>query len=58
MDYIGIVVLISGTFVPATRFGFFCDPHLRNLYICIIYAASAGKSMMLREWMYTPIDER
>ncbi|GAA5870331.1 hypothetical protein JCM16303_001966 [Sporobolomyces ruberrimus] len=42
MDYIGIVVLISGTFVPATRYGFFCDPHLRNLYIAIIYTASAA----------------
>ncbi|GAA5949581.1 hypothetical protein JCM3765_002712 [Sporobolomyces pararoseus] len=42
MDYIGIVILISGTFVPATRYGFFCDPHLRNLYIFIIYAASAA----------------
>jgi len=43
MDYIGIVVLISGTFVPATRYGFFCDPHLRNFYTFLIYVASAGK---------------
>ncbi|KDE06024.1 hypothetical protein, variant [Microbotryum lychnidis-dioicae p1A1 Lamole] len=39
-DYVGIVVLISGTFVPAVRYGFFCDPHLRNLYITLIYSAA------------------
>ncbi|GAA5922977.1 hemolysin III family protein [Sporobolomyces koalae] len=42
LDYIGIVILISGTFVPATHYGFFCDSHLRNLYIAIIYTASAA----------------
>ncbi|GAA5860768.1 hypothetical protein JCM5353_003115 [Sporobolomyces roseus] len=42
LDYIGIVILISGTFVPATHYGFFCDPHLRNLYIGLIYTASAA----------------
>ncbi|GAA6059077.1 hypothetical protein JCM10212_002048 [Sporobolomyces blumeae] len=42
LDYVGICVLISGTFVPATHYGFFCDPHLRNTYIAIIYAASAA----------------
>ncbi|GAA5908320.1 hemolysin III family protein [Sporobolomyces salmoneus] len=42
MDYIGIVVLISGTFVSYTHYGFFCDPHLRNLYIAVIYTASAA----------------
>lgn len=25
LDYIGIVVLISGTFVPCVRYGFFCE---------------------------------
>ncbi|KAM0793438.1 hypothetical protein ACM66B_000883 [Microbotryomycetes sp. NB124-2] len=41
-DYAGIVVLISGTFVPAVRYGFFCDPHLRTFYICAIYLVGAG----------------
>jgi adiponectin receptor len=41
LDYLGIVVLISGTFVPAVRYGFFCDPHLRNFYIALIYTFSA-----------------
>ncbi|ORY73413.1 hemolysin-III related-domain-containing protein [Leucosporidium creatinivorum] len=40
-DYVGIVILISGTFVPCVRYGFFCDPHLRNLYITLIYVAAA-----------------
>lgn len=42
MDYVGIVVLISGSFVSYTHYGFFCDPALRNLYIALIYSASAG----------------
>ncbi|GAA5850188.1 hypothetical protein JCM8547_001036 [Rhodosporidiobolus lusitaniae] len=41
LDYIGIVVLISGTFVPLVHYGFFCDPHLRNFYISLIYTFSA-----------------
>lgn len=45
LDYIGIVVLISGTFVPCVRYGFFCDPHLRNLYITLIYVAAACKPL-------------
>ncbi|SCV68656.1 BQ2448_777 [Microbotryum intermedium] len=40
-DYVGIVVLISGTFVPVVRYGFFCDPHLRHLYITLIYTAAS-----------------
>lgn len=31
----------SGTFVPCVRYGFFCDAHLRNLYIGLIYFAAA-----------------
>lgn len=42
LDYVGIVVLISGTFVPAVRYGFFCAPHLRDRYVALIYAASAA----------------
>ncbi|KAK4057606.1 hypothetical protein OIO90_001251 [Microbotryomycetes sp. JL221] len=42
LDYLGIVVLISGTFVPAVRYGFFCDPHLQTFYITLIYVAGAG----------------
>ncbi|KAJ8296868.1 ADIPOR-like receptor SPBC12C2.09c [Rhodotorula toruloides] len=42
LDYVGIVVLISGTFVPMVHYGFACDSHLRNLYIGLIYTFAAA----------------
>lgn len=82
LDYVGIVVLISGellfvalrrrradllplpslatslptgTFVPCVRYGFFCDPHLRNLYICLIYFAAACPPLSSRRSAYSLI---
>jgi adiponectin receptor len=43
LDYVGIVVLISGTFVPLVHYGFYCDPHLRNTYIALIYTFALGE---------------
>ncbi|KAI5481430.1 hemolysin-III channel protein Izh2 [Pseudohyphozyma bogoriensis] len=40
LDYIGIVVLISGTFVPLIHYGFFCAPNLHKLYLTMIILAS------------------
>lgn len=45
LDYVGIVVLISGTFWPLIHHGFYCDPFLRNLYLTVIYTASAGERL-------------
>ncbi|BGP36720.1 hypothetical protein JCM10450v2_000611 [Rhodotorula kratochvilovae] len=42
LDYLGIVVLISGTFVPMVHYGFYCDAHLRNWYIALIYTFAAA----------------
>ena len=32
MDYIGIVILISGSFVPSIYYGFYCEPILQQVY--------------------------
>jgi len=32
LDYLGIVCLIAGSFVPAVYYGFYCDPHLQIVY--------------------------
>ena len=32
LDYVGIVLLISGSFVPSVFYGFFCDPLLQQVY--------------------------
>ncbi|KAJ6627447.1 HlyIII-domain-containing protein [Mycena sp. CBHHK59/15] len=33
VDYLGILVLGTVNFFPSFHYAFFCDPHLRNLYI-------------------------
>lgn len=32
LDYVGIVFLIAGSFVPSIYYGFYCHPHLQELY--------------------------
>ena len=32
LDYMGIVFLISGSFIPSVFYGFYCHPHLQEFY--------------------------
>ena len=32
LDYVGIVALITGSFIPSVYYGFYCDPYLQKLY--------------------------
>ena len=32
LDYVGIVLLITGSFVPSVYYGFWCDPTLQRVY--------------------------
>jgi adiponectin receptor len=32
LDYVGIVALITGSFVPSIYYGFYCHPHLQEIY--------------------------
>lgn len=32
LDYVGIAVLIAGSFVPSVYYGFWCDPQLQLIY--------------------------
>ena len=32
LDYVGIVFLITGSFIPSIYYGFYCHPHLQELY--------------------------
>lgn len=36
LDYIGIVFLIIGSYVPAMYYGFFCRPDLMTIYLSIV----------------------
>ncbi|KAL8287316.1 hypothetical protein RQP46_003768 [Phenoliferia psychrophenolica] len=47
MDYIGIVVLITGTMVPCVRYGFFCSPNLQHFYLACIATAGAATIMVV-----------
>ncbi|KND02504.1 hemolysin III family channel protein [Spizellomyces punctatus DAOM BR117] len=35
-DYVGIVTLIMGSFVPSIYYGFFCSPKLQAVYLAVI----------------------
>jgi len=32
LDYVGIVFLITGSFIPSVFYGFYCHPHLSEFY--------------------------
>jgi len=32
LDYVGIVFLITGSFIPSVFYGFYCHPHLQEAY--------------------------
>jgi adiponectin receptor len=32
LDYVGIVFLITGSFIPSIYYGFYCHPHLQQTY--------------------------
>lgn len=32
LDYVGIVFLITGSFIPSIFYGFYCQPHLQEIY--------------------------
>jgi adiponectin receptor len=36
MDYIGIVFLIVGSFVPSIFYGFYCHPLLQKVYLTMV----------------------
>lgn len=40
LDYVGIVLLITGSFVPSIYYGFWCDPNLQKLYWVMVSQAS------------------
>jgi adiponectin receptor len=36
LDYIGIVAMIVGSFLPMLHYGFYCHPHLQLFYSALI----------------------
>ncbi|KAL1986249.1 hypothetical protein VTN96DRAFT_6617 [Rasamsonia emersonii] len=42
LDYVGIVGLITGSFIPSLYYGFYCEPGLQRLYGTMICALGIG----------------
>ena len=36
LDYVGIVALITGSFVPSVYYGFYCEPGLQMVYWAMV----------------------
>ena len=36
LDYVGIVALITGSFVPSVYYGFYCEPFLQKMYWAMV----------------------
>ncbi|MCJ1425473.1 hypothetical protein MMC29_003372 [Sticta canariensis] len=46
LDYLGIIALITGSFVPSAYYGFYCDPLLQKVYWGMILSIGSGCTMM------------
>lgn len=42
LDYVGIVFLITGSFIPSVYYGFYCHPHLQEMYWTMICSLGLG----------------
>jgi adiponectin receptor len=42
LDYVGIVCLITGSFIPSIYYGFYCHPHLQEAYWTMICSLGVG----------------
>jgi adiponectin receptor len=55
LDYIGIVAMIVGSFLPMIHYGFHCHPHLQLLYsIMIVSLGSAAAYTVLAQKFSSP----
>lgn len=43
LDYVGIVLLITGSFVPSIYYGFWCDPNLQMRYWAMVSSLSLSR---------------
>ena len=49
LDYVGIVALITGSFIPSVYYGFYCNPHLQRVYWTMVcFLASVFPKLPLK----------
>jgi adiponectin receptor len=60
LDYVGIVFLITGSFIPPIFYEFYCQPHLQELYWTMVreistsflfYSAHQIVDLLYRSWL-------
>ena len=49
LDYVGIVALITGSFIPSVYYGFYCEPALRKFY----WAMASTRFILQDQNMYS-----
>lgn len=55
LDYVGIVVMIVGSFLPALHYGFHCHPHFQMIYsVAIILMGAVAMYTVLAPQYATP----
>jgi len=55
LDYVGIVFLITGSFIPSVFYGFYCHPHIQETYWTMICSIGVGcASVSIFERFRTP----
>lgn len=47
LDYVGIVFLITGSFVPCIYYGFYCEPGLQKIYWAMVCSDSLDYMVLL-----------
>jgi adiponectin receptor len=57
LDYVGIVFLITGSFIPSIFYGFYCHPHLQEFYWTMVsvherrrHASGLTQSLDMFHW--------
>ena len=53
LDYVGIVALITGSFIPSVYYGFYCAPHLQKVYWTMVRSIRSFTSSPLSS---TPVN--
>lgn len=51
LDYVGIVFLITGSFIPSVYYGFYCFPRLQEIYWTMVCATSLNTSTVLTTYI-------
>lgn len=58
LDYVGIVFLITGSFIPSIYYGLYCEPRLQQLYWGMVSKRVVVLSGTVPDWRSVDLDHR